>query len=200
MASTEPGLARRERAALADLFVEVGPHAPTLCEGWDAADLATHLVVRDWAPPMAVAGAIPPLRGAAQRSNDRIRDRLGFDRTVERFRAGPPLYSPTRIGAIDGLVNDVEMFVHHEDVRRAQPEWEPRPMSPQDEFTLWRGLTRSSRMLGRQAKSGLLVVRTDTSEALQLRAGDPVTEVRGLPSELLLYLMGRREVAQVEVA
>ena len=36
-------LARRERDALCDLALLLGPDAPTLCEGWDARDLVTHL-------------------------------------------------------------------------------------------------------------------------------------------------------------
>ena len=34
------GLAQLERQALCSTFSSVGPDAPTLCEGWDAADLA----------------------------------------------------------------------------------------------------------------------------------------------------------------
>ena len=36
-------LARTERAALADLFEQVGPDQPTLCEGWQTLDLLIHL-------------------------------------------------------------------------------------------------------------------------------------------------------------
>lgn len=39
--------ARRERRALVATFREVGPQAPTLCEGWNTTDLAAHLVVRE---------------------------------------------------------------------------------------------------------------------------------------------------------
>jgi uncharacterized protein (TIGR03083 family) len=42
-----PTLARAERAALCDLFDEVGPDAPTLCAGWTTRDLAAHLVIRE---------------------------------------------------------------------------------------------------------------------------------------------------------
>jgi D-arabinose 1-dehydrogenase-like Zn-dependent alcohol dehydrogenase len=39
---------------------EVGPDAPTLCEGWTTYDLAAHLVLREGSP-LAVAGiAFPP--------------------------------------------------------------------------------------------------------------------------------------------
>ena len=35
-----------ERHELASLLLEVGPDAPTLCEGWTTRDLAAHLVIR----------------------------------------------------------------------------------------------------------------------------------------------------------
>jgi hypothetical protein len=47
---TSPTLARSERHALCDLLTEVGADAPTLCEGWNAFDLAAHLVVRERRP------------------------------------------------------------------------------------------------------------------------------------------------------
>src|SRR5882762_622635 len=36
-----------ERRELCDLFLELGPDAPTLCEGWTTLDLAAHLVLRE---------------------------------------------------------------------------------------------------------------------------------------------------------
>lgn len=39
--------AKRERLLLADLLEAAGPDAPTLCEGWNARDLAAHVVVRE---------------------------------------------------------------------------------------------------------------------------------------------------------
>ena len=47
---------------------------------------------------------------------------------VERVRTGPPRWSPMRLDAVDRLVNTVEFFVHHEDVRRARPLWSPRAL------------------------------------------------------------------------
>jgi hypothetical protein len=43
-------LARRERADLCDLALVLGEDAPTLCGGWDAKDLVTHLLVRERRP------------------------------------------------------------------------------------------------------------------------------------------------------
>ena len=42
-----PSVAASERAALADLFLEIGPDAPTLCGDWLTRDLAAHLVLRE---------------------------------------------------------------------------------------------------------------------------------------------------------
>ncbi|MFN7150135.1 MAG: maleylpyruvate isomerase N-terminal domain-containing protein, partial [Microthrixaceae bacterium] len=42
--------AQIERRQLCDLFDELGPDVPTLCEGWTARDLAAHLVVRERRP------------------------------------------------------------------------------------------------------------------------------------------------------
>ena len=36
--------AKTERNQLGELLLEVGPEAPTLCEGWNTRDLATHLL------------------------------------------------------------------------------------------------------------------------------------------------------------
>jgi uncharacterized protein (TIGR03085 family) len=55
-------LAQLERSRLCDLFLEVGPDQPTLCEGWTTADLAAHLVIRerrpDAAPGILVGGKL----------------------------------------------------------------------------------------------------------------------------------------------
>jgi uncharacterized protein (TIGR03085 family) len=59
-------LASRERTALCDLFAEVGPDAPTLCEGWDTRDLAAHLHLRETSP-LALGILLTPLAGAMER-------------------------------------------------------------------------------------------------------------------------------------
>ena len=58
-----------ERAALCDLFLRVGPDAPTLCEGWATDDLATHLVIRE-RKPLSGPGLV--MGGAAARMTERI--------------------------------------------------------------------------------------------------------------------------------
>src|ERR1700753_1453307 len=59
--------AQAERTALCDLFLELGPQAPTLCEGWTTRDLAAHLVVRDRRPDGAIGILVPRLSGHTEK-------------------------------------------------------------------------------------------------------------------------------------
>ncbi|NDE57953.1 MAG: maleylpyruvate isomerase family mycothiol-dependent enzyme, partial [Acidimicrobiia bacterium] len=105
--------ARNERHALCDLFLKVGPDAPTLCAGWTTRDLAAHLVVRETRPD--AAGGILIRRLAPY--GDRVRDKVArtdWTTLVDRVRNGPPRLSPMRIPALDDLTNTLEFFVHHE--------------------------------------------------------------------------------------
>src|SRR5690606_1115855 len=112
-----------ERAALADLLAELGPDAPTLCEGWTTRDLAAHLVLRG--SRLAAAGGIllPALSGRTRRVQAAVAARP-WETLVEQVRRRPPLF----IGPLDEPANRTEYFVHHEDVRRAQPGWQPREL------------------------------------------------------------------------
>ena len=62
--------------------------------------------------------------------------------------SGPPLYSPFKL--LDPLVNTTEMFIHHEDVRRAAPGWQPRSLDGDLESALRRQVRFAVRLsLGR---------------------------------------------------
>src|SRR4051812_16147313 len=50
-----------DRAAMSELFLEAGPDAPTLWEGWTPHVLRTHLLVRERRPEAAAGAFIPPL-------------------------------------------------------------------------------------------------------------------------------------------
>ena len=107
----------RERAELCDLMLELGPDAPTLCEGWVTLDLAAHLVVRERQPlrgGLAILGG-DRFAGLESRLLAGAKKR-GFEALVERMRGGPPL--AWRIPGLRKAANLIEWFVHHEDVRR----------------------------------------------------------------------------------
>src|SRR5580700_2722680 len=109
----------RERREICDLFVELGADAPTLCEGWQTADLAAHLVVRERRPDTGPGLVWPPLAGHTDKVRRAVKDRTPWTTLVERVRQGPPRL----LRRVDGPMNTVEFFIHVEDVRRAQAGW-----------------------------------------------------------------------------
>jgi uncharacterized protein (TIGR03085 family) len=184
-------LAADERAALCDLALEVGESAPTLCEGWDVKDLVVHLLVRE-GNPGAVGIVVPPLAPVTDVASRWV-GREDFETLVDRLRKGPPLYSPMAVRKVDALLNGLEFFVHHEDVRRAEPGWKPRNLDDRTQEALWRALRKGGKAPLRRSGTGVVVERSDTGERAELRSGDPVVVVRGLPGEMLMFVMGRAE-------
>jgi uncharacterized protein (TIGR03085 family) len=189
-------LAAAERAALCDLALELGPDAATLCEGWDVGDLVAHLVLRDGSLA-AVGIVVPPLAGLTDRGMARLREQHDFAGLVERLRGGPPLLSLFRLPPLDRLLNAMEYFVHHEDLRRAQPGWAPRDLPPAVQDALWRGVRHSGRALVRHAEVGVVVRRPDSAEAVTLRRGPRPVTIEGPPAEVALFVHGRTGQARV---
>lgn len=186
------GVAADERQALSALLEQVGPDAPTLCAGWAARDLAAHLVIREHRVDAALGIAVPALASHTRRVQDSYAARDWAD-LVARVRRGPGLLWPTSIGRVDELVNTAEFLVHHEDVRRAQPGWRPRPPEPVRDAAAWRSARTAARLNLRKAPVGV-VLRTPDGRRAEVRPGpDPVTVV-GAPMELLLFVFGRDAV------
>ncbi len=191
-------LAARERAALADLLDEVGPNAPTLCAGWDTRDLVAHLIVREGHP--AAAGIVlRPLAGWTARQQQRTAS-TPYPALVERFRHGPPLISPMRLPGADATANGFEHFVHHEDVRRAGGSWAAREMTEADQRYLWQHLTRRVRLYVRKAPVPVRLVAPDFGTVSVGNTDDSAAiTLTGHPAELVLYLHGRRDQAEVTI-
>ncbi|MCL4413604.1 MAG: TIGR03085 family metal-binding protein [Actinobacteria bacterium] len=188
---------REERSALCDLMLALGPDAPTLCEGWSAADLAAHLVIRE-RQPLASPGIIlgGPFRAALERAMATTRARP-FEELVASIRSGPPLlWRP-----LDPLVNLHELFVHHEDLRRGSGSEAPRPAAQirDTEEAIWRTLGRGSRLLARSLGGIGLDLVDPAGRVIHARRGAPLAVLSGRPGEVLLYLMGRKAASQTEV-
>lgn len=183
--------AKSERALLCEDFTRLGPDAATLCGTWSTRQLAAHLVLREQRPD-AAAGIV--LRAAvARRYTEKVQQRIArrpWPELVDAVRNGPPVWSPTRLGPLDELVNTVEFFVHHEDVRRAQPDWQPRTLEPAHEAVLATALGRMKSLL-RSSPVGL-ELRGPTGTSLLQRPGPGTVVVTGPPSELLLFAYGRQ--------
>lgn len=185
--------AQDERRQLADLLREVGPDAPTLCEGWKTRDLVVHLVVRENRPDAAGGMFVPALRDRLEKVTAEY-EAKPFEELVDTWADGAPVWNPMRWA--DQLVNTAENFVHHEDVRRAQEGWEPRELSPAGRRDLWRIATAMSRRMLRDSTSTVVLVRDDgaaTTPVDRADKGAPTVTVKGDPGELVLWLFGRDE-------
>ena len=194
-------LSRTERAELCELFVDVGPDAPTLCQGWATRDLAAHLIVRERRPETAPA-IVLPMVPALTRRLDSAQERLAarpWEQLVDLVRTGPPVWSPLGLSFLEPAANSSEFFVHHEDVRRARLGWAPRELPGAATEALWLILRSKSRWFYRRAPVGVLLRRPD-GVTWRARTGARSVTLTGDPQELVLHAMGRASVARINVA
>jgi uncharacterized protein (TIGR03085 family) len=187
-----------ERKDLCDLLTELGPAAPTLLEPWTTHDLAAHLVLRE-RDNLAAPGLVIP--GAWGRFAERRRIALKatpYDELVSTIRSGPPP-GFFRIGWVRRVANLNELFVHHEDVRRANGMGS-RSNPPDEDAALFHNVRLACWLLSRRLRgAGLDLAWAGTDTVITARRGRPTARLRGLPGELLLYLFGRCDAADVEL-
>jgi len=172
-----------ERRQLCDLLLELGPDAPTLCEGWTTADLAAHIVLREHFR-----------RPTSQRiASERTK---GLPVLVARMRADSPLI-PWRLPGLRPYLSWFEFIVHHEDVRRANG-FGPRTDVARVDEASWRLTGLFGRRLARAIRpSGLELVRPGGARRTFGRG--PKAVLNGPPTELLLFLAGRRSAAEIRL-
>lgn len=188
---TDVNLAQRERHALCDLFAELGPAAPTLCEGWTTADLAAHLVVRERRPDSGPGIVWPPLAGYTDRIRLAARDRTPWTQLVVTVRSGPPLL----LRPFDGPMNTVEYFIHLEDVRRAQERWEARSLPPELADALWARVGPG----GMAKKVAGTIELTSNGRPAKEGGSGPRLVIDGDPGEHTLFGAGRQRAALVTI-
>jgi uncharacterized protein (TIGR03085 family) len=127
-----------------------------------------------------------------RRSALRVHD---FAALVDAIRTAPPWLGIERI---DDALNTVEMFVHTEDVRRANG----LPLREHDdafEAAAWRRLSRQARLSFRRVPAAVTLEPTTGAAPVTAGKGGPAVTVAGLPSELLLLSYNRKEHAQVTI-
>jgi uncharacterized protein (TIGR03085 family) len=185
--------AQDERRHLCDLLLEVGPEAPTLCAGWKTLDLAAHLVARERRPDSLPGNVVTPLAAYTERVRVNTRAGRGWEELVSLLRSGPP--APLKL--VDEPFNTIEFFVHHEDVRRAVQDWQPRKLEPDLERALWGRLKGIGRLVTRKSPVGVAIEAPGFGHA-SLRGGSPLVVLRGEPGELVLTAFGRGAHARVD--
>jgi uncharacterized protein (TIGR03085 family) len=92
-------------------------------------------------------------------------------------------------------MNTVEYFIHVEDIRRAQPDWEPRALSPEMADALWSRVGP-----GGMAKkvAATIEVASPGREAKKSGSGPDVV-IEGDPGEHTMFAAGRQGAARVEI-
>jgi uncharacterized protein (TIGR03085 family) len=188
----EETLAGRERRELCDLMDQLGPDAATLCEGWTTRHLAAHLVLREGRLDAVPGIVLPMLAGHTARVQQSIM-RRSWPQLVAQIRSGPPWWSPLRLPGVGDRANTMEFFVHHEDVRRAQPEWRPRMADERRAQVLWALLGKAAGLLYRRSPVGV-VLRTPQGWQRTARRAEHSVVLVGPPEELVLHAFGRDRV------
>lgn len=188
-----------ERAALCDLLDSLGPDAPTLCEGWDTRHLAAHLVVRDRVPKAWAAIMVPPLSGLGDRAMAEHTAKP-YEELLATVRGGAPRWSPFGLPGLKDAVNLLEFVIHHEDVRRAQPDWGPRALPRSLVDSVWTAVRLTGRAAFRRAPDGVRLQRAGTDAGATAKGGKLVVTVVGDPVELALFQAGRQRVARVDLS
>lgn len=200
MQTSRRSLARTEREGLCNVALERGPDAPTLCGGWAVRDLVVHLLVRERDLLGAPGILLPPLAGVTRARSRRLAEQ-DFAVLVERVRNGPPPWSPFALPSLDRAANTLEHLVHHEDVRRAEPGWEPRALSEPAREAVFGQLRLAARALMRP--TGVPVeARWESSTGVRrttLRSGEDPVVLSGDPVEVALFCYGRDQTRGVEL-
>lgn len=190
--------AKQERDRLANLFLDLGPDAPTLCEGWNTRDLAIHLYIRENKLHKAGGNFIGALKPVLEKDT-RQQEQRPYEDVVRDWAAGPPkLLAP-----IDGMMNTAENFVHHEDVRRGDGVARPRDFSAGVDRTLM-GLAQRFAKLTMRSSDTPIILTPPTLPPVTVgggrkvaERGDDVIRAKGEPGELLLWIMGR-DVVEID--
>lgn len=194
---------KEERAALADALRGVPADAPTLCEGWEARDLAVHILVRDSRPDLMVGERLPLLGRRARRALEELKAQ-DYGSLVDKVAAGPPRWAPSRLRPLDTAMNTVEFCVHTEDVLRAQADFDlgsRRKVSERVRTQLWKQGVQGLFLVGaRSQHQRITFISPGHGSVTRGRHGDPLRVMQGSPEELVLWAFGRRRAADVEIS
>ena len=189
--------AQSQRRQLADLFLTLGPEAPTLCEGWTARELAAHLYVRE-RNIKAGMGLMVAKYSSLHDEAIEAQAQLPFEQTVQDWAAGP-------VGIfklLDNQANTVEHFVHLEDLRRGDvsQDFEPREFSQVVNEQLYKSLKQMAPILLRGSQKPIVLTPdlftpfTVGGKRGVVEKGDDVVRVSGEVGEILMWAYGRDRV------
>ena len=162
---------------------ELGPLAPTMCDGWNVGDLAAHLWIREHKPASLPGIGSQRFAELTRRIQTEALHLKGFPALVMELRRPGWVMRP-----LDGIVNAVEFFVHHEDVLHANGL--TQHLTDKDQAELLRTV-RVLAFRAQRAWGGQLILVPTIGEVIRHGRGNRPLRLAGPPSELLLFLTGR---------
>jgi uncharacterized protein (TIGR03085 family) len=196
-----------ERHSFTQTLRRVAADSETLCGNWNTAQLVAHLVLRERSV-VELVGRLPV--AALQRRAEQVVDELAahesYDDLVTLFDRGPswtevrgpvPIAWFWSLPPVRETANLLEYLVHHEDVRRAQPGWAPRPIAMDVQTVVWKRLHLLTKATLRSVPVGL-ELRWPAHGTIRAGRGAPAVSVTGDAIELALFAFGRLGVAEVE--
>ena len=157
--------------------------------------MAAHLVLRE--NSLKAFGLVVPgyLAKKLAKATKKLAQKKPFEELVDKVRSGPPFY----LKRFDEAMNLFEFFVHHEDVRRGVSGFTPRTDINDLEDALWAKQERFSKLLVRGLKDVDLKLLSSSGETIYLGGGGKPVVLEGKPSELALFLFGRRDSSEVKL-
>ena len=190
---------RSQREALCDALDAVHPSAPTLCDGWTAHHLAAHVWLRENRVWTGVGARVLNRPEQLDQRMAEVMTQRPYADLVAAIRRGPGGLSPFRLPGMEAAANTLEFFVHCEDVRRGSGNNTPRPTDLAFEEMCWRRVPTLARFMLRGCPVAVWLERDlPTGEPVRIGRGPDIVSLSGPPSELLLYLFGRRHAADVQ--
>lgn len=182
----------QELDALVTTLRASAPDAPTLCEGWEARHLASHLYLRRHNPLR-----LPRLNELA----DLAANRQHYLRVVDAFAA--PVRRTNPLIVVDRLLGEkanlLEYVIHHEDLRRGTGEdITSRELPTEMSQAILKDAVLFAKLRIRTPGFGLVFEVPGVEERV-VRREQPSATVSGSAADLALVASGRRRAAQVEV-
>jgi uncharacterized protein (TIGR03085 family) len=146
------------------------------------------LVIRERRLDAAPGIVVSALASHTAKVQKQVAESSDWNELLDKIASGPPTLSLFKL--LDPLVNLNEMFIHHEDVRRAQPGWEPRTLDAETVKALTRPLPVMARLTMAKVPARVALRTPEGKTFVTVRRGPAVT-VTGAPEELLLFAVGR---------
>jgi uncharacterized protein (TIGR03085 family) len=116
---------------------------------------------------------------------------MAWEELVAKVRNGPPFL----LRPFDGPMNTVEFFIHIEDVRRAQPDWDARPIPKELNEALWARVGAG----GMAKRVAATIELTSNGREAKISGSGPRVEIQGDPGEHTLFGAGRQAAALVKM-